>query len=96
MSCLTAAGVVGVLDPDQFDVVGIGITRSGRWVSVDPAAIAALSITDGRLPELNENAADAVLLRASAGSELAVRQRSALHRGGSDRRGDLPAARPLR
>ena len=78
MSCLTAAGVVGVLDQDQFDVVGIGITRSGRWVSVDPEAIAALGITDGRLPELGENSADAVLLRASAGSELAVRQRSAL------------------
>ena len=82
VSCLTAAGVVGVLDPAQFDVVGIGITRTGRWVSVDPAAIAALSITDGRLPELSENAADAVLLRASAGSELAVRQRSALHQVG--------------
>ena len=78
VSCLTAAGVVGVLDRDQFDVVGIGITRSGRWVSVDPEAIAALRITDGRLPELGENSADAVLLRASAGSELAVRQRSAL------------------
>ena len=78
VSCLTAAGVVGVLDRDRFDVVGIGITRSGRWVSVDPDAIAALHITDGRLPELGENSADAVLLRASAGSELAVRQRSAL------------------
>src|SRR5215210_3571130 len=70
VSCLTAAGVVGVLDKDRFDVVGIGITRSGRWVSVDPDAIAALRITGGRLPELGENSADAVLLRASAGSEL--------------------------
>ncbi|HZA72069.1 MAG TPA: D-alanine--D-alanine ligase family protein [Propionibacteriaceae bacterium] len=82
VSCLTAAGVVSVLDPNQFDVVGIGITRTGRWVSVDPASIAALSIIDGRLPELSENAADAVLLRASAGSELAVRQRSALREVG--------------
>ncbi len=82
VSCLTAAGVVGALDPDHFDVVGIGITRTGRWVSVDAAAIAALSIDDGRLPELSENAADAVLLRASAGSELAVRQRSALQHVG--------------
>jgi D-alanine-D-alanine ligase len=82
VSCLTAAGVVGVLDPDRFDVVGIGITRSGRWVSVDPEAIAQLRIADGRLPELSENAADAVLLRASAGSELAVRSRSALQHVG--------------
>ncbi len=82
VSCLTAAGVVGVLDPRQFDVVGIGITRSGRWISVPPEAITALGITDGRLPELNEDAADAVLLRASAGSELAVRERSALQHVG--------------
>jgi D-alanine-D-alanine ligase len=78
VSCLTAAGVVGVIDRSQFDVVGIGITRSGRWVSVNPDAIADLRITDGHLPELGENSADAVLLRAPAGSELAVRQRSAL------------------
>ena len=82
VSCLTAAGVVGVLDPARFDVVGIGITRSGRWVSVEPEAIAGLRITDGRLPELTENAADAVLLRAPAGSELAVRSRSALQHVG--------------
>jgi D-alanine-D-alanine ligase len=82
VSCLTAAGVVGVLDPAQFDVVGIGITRSGRWISVDPTDIATLTITDGRLPELSENSADAVLLRASAGSELAVRERSALQHVG--------------
>ena len=82
VSCLTAAGVVGVLDPDRFDVVGIGITRTGRWVSVEPEAIAQLRITDGRLPQLTENAADAVLLRAPAGSELAVRQRSALQHVG--------------
>ena len=78
VSCLTAAGVVGVLDPRHFDVVGIGITRAGRWISVAPEAITALGITDGRLPELNEDAADAVLLRASVGSELAVRERSGL------------------
>ena len=31
VSCLTAAGVLGALDPARYDVVGIGITRSGRW-----------------------------------------------------------------
>jgi D-alanine-D-alanine ligase len=78
VSCLTAAGVVSALDREQFDVVGIGITRSGRWVSVEPEGIAELRVADGRLPQLGENSSDAVLLRASAGSELAVRQRSAL------------------
>ena len=32
VSCLTAAGVLSALDRDRFDVVGIGITRTGRWV----------------------------------------------------------------
>ncbi|HXD24855.1 MAG TPA: D-alanine--D-alanine ligase A, partial [Propionibacteriaceae bacterium] len=31
VSCLTAAGVLSALDRDRFDVVGIGITRTGRW-----------------------------------------------------------------
>ncbi len=78
VSCLTAAGVLSALDRDRFDVVGIGITRTGRWILVDPETISRLAVTDGKLPELSENAAEAVLMRISSGSELAVRERSAL------------------
>ena len=78
VSCLTAAGVLGALDPERYEVVGIGITRSGRWVLVEPEAIAALQVSAGRLPELSEDASDAMLLRMSQGSELAVRDQSAL------------------
>ena len=78
VSCLTAAGVLGALDRDRFDVVGVGITRSGRWVVVDPDTISRLTVTDGKLPELSENAAEALLMRVSSGSELAVREQSAL------------------
>jgi D-alanine-D-alanine ligase len=78
VSCLTAAGVLGALDPDRYEVVGIGITRSGRWVLVEPEAIAALQVSAGRLPELSEDASDAMFLRMSQGSELAVRDQSAL------------------
>ena len=78
VSCLTAAGVLSALDADRFDVVGIGITRTGRWIVVDPEAISRLTVTDGRLPELSENAAEALLMRVSSGSELAVREQSAL------------------
>jgi D-alanine-D-alanine ligase len=45
---------------------------------VDPEAIAGFVVTDGRLPELTEDAQDAMLLRGPAGSELAVRRQSAL------------------
>jgi D-alanine-D-alanine ligase len=78
VSCLTAAGVLSALDRDRFDVIGIGITRTGRWILVDPETIGRLAVTDGKLPELSENAAEAVLMRVSSGSELAVRKQSAL------------------
>jgi D-alanine-D-alanine ligase len=78
VSCLTAAGVLSALDRDRFDVIGIGITRTGRWILVDPETISRLGVTDGKLPELGENAAEAVLMRVSSGSELAVREHSAL------------------
>jgi D-alanine-D-alanine ligase len=78
VSCLTAAGVVKALDPERYDVVGIGITRTGRWVLVDPPAIAAMAVQNGQLPELADNTGEAVLMRGLAGSELAVRQQSAL------------------
>jgi D-alanine-D-alanine ligase len=78
VSCLTAAGVLSALDRDRFDVIGIGITRTGRWILVDPETISQLAVTDGKLPELSENAAEAVLMRVSSGSELAVREQSAL------------------
>jgi D-alanine-D-alanine ligase len=78
VSCLTAAGVLGALDENRFDVVGIGITKSGRWVTMDRDGIRALQVRDGRLPELSEDALDAVLVRVAEGSELAVRQQSSL------------------
>jgi D-alanine-D-alanine ligase len=78
VSCLTAAGVLSALDRDRFDVVGIGITRTGRWILVDADTISRLAVTDGKLPELSENAAEALLMRVSSGSELAVRKQSAL------------------
>jgi D-alanine-D-alanine ligase len=78
VSCLTAAGVLSALDRERFDVVGIGITRTGRWILVDPETIGRLGVTDGKLPELSENAAEALLMRVTTGSELAVREQSVL------------------
>ena len=55
----------------------VGLVRSARAVGL-PVAISFTLETDGRLPELSEDAQDAVLMRGSSGSELAVRQASAL------------------
>jgi D-alanine-D-alanine ligase len=45
--------------------------------------MAALQIKDGRLPELEETPADAILVRSATGSELAVRSSSSLSQFGA-------------
>ena len=32
ISCATAAGVLGAIDREKFDVIPVGITREGAWV----------------------------------------------------------------
>ncbi|TCC34305.1 D-alanine--D-alanine ligase family protein [Kribbella speibonae] len=55
ISCVTAANVLQVIDRDKYDVVPVGISSSGHWVleSGDPER---LSITDGKLPEVDVTA----------------------------------------
>jgi D-alanine-D-alanine ligase len=39
VSCVTAAGVLEAIDRSRYDVVPVGITKSGQWslVSADPS-----------------------------------------------------------
>src|SRR4051812_47294981 len=37
VSLLSAASVVGALDKNRYDVVPIGITKEGRWLTADHA-----------------------------------------------------------
>jgi len=81
VSCLTARGVAAALDPDRYDVVGVGITRTGRWVVVPREQIIALEVEAGRLPELTEGGlsadgsarSEAILLPGQAGGQLVHR-----------------------
>ncbi|MBO0810938.1 MAG: D-alanine--D-alanine ligase [Microlunatus sp.] len=77
VSCLTARGVASALDPEQYDVIGIGITRNGRWVVLPREDITALQVEAGRLPELTEagliGSSDAILLPGTSGGELVRR-----------------------
>ena len=41
VSCVSARSVLAELDPAQFDVTAVGITRAGAWVRVDPAQLLA-------------------------------------------------------
>jgi len=61
ISCVSAGNVLAALDPDEFDVVPVGITPEGRWVLTggDPRSL----IIDGRrLPAITADAGSAVVL----------------------------------
>src|SRR6478672_3407798 len=54
VSCISAAGVLANVDAELFDVTAIGITPSGSWLQIDPAAI---PVRDGRqLPAVTTGA----------------------------------------
>lgn len=63
ISAVTAGSVLGALDPDEFDVVPIGITREGRWV-LTSGDHSQFAIHGHRLPEITDASGDTVVLPA--------------------------------
>jgi D-alanine-D-alanine ligase len=63
ISCVSAGAVLGALDPDEFEVVPVGITRAGQWVLTSGDAD-QLAIADRLLPEITTAAGSAVVLPA--------------------------------
>jgi D-alanine-D-alanine ligase len=61
VSAVSAGSILAALDPDEYDVVPVGITREGRWVltSGDPQALA---ITGRSLPEITAASGTSVML----------------------------------
>src|SRR5205085_462901 len=53
--------ILNALDPDEFEVVPIGITREGRWV-LTPGDGKSLAIADRALPEITAGSGTAVVL----------------------------------
>lgn len=73
VSCLTAANVLAAVDRTRYEVIGIGITRSGRWVRVDCETILAYHVVDGKVPSVSEDGPDVVCLRTDSGCQVATR-----------------------
>ncbi|TYC04743.1 D-alanine--D-alanine ligase [Micromonospora sp. WP24] len=72
ISCVSAGGVIGALDPDEYEVVPVGITRAGQWVLTggDPEHLA---IQARQLPEITaESGVDLVLRADPTGNGLMV------------------------
>jgi D-alanine-D-alanine ligase len=61
VSCVSAGNVLAALDPDEFEAVPVGITRTGRWVLTngDPDRLA---ISGRTLPEITAASGTAVVL----------------------------------
>lgn len=78
VSCLTAASVLSAVDRDRFDVVGVGITKQGRWTQVPLDDVAGYRIVNGQVPEVAEGANDAVWMVGASGCEVASRDGHAL------------------
>ncbi len=75
VSCLTAGGVMRAIDTERFEVVGIGIMPSGRWVQVSTDEMRAMEVVDHRMPSLTEDRPEAVVLRrgGDGGGTVATR-----------------------
>jgi D-alanine-D-alanine ligase len=60
VSAVSAGSILAALDPDEYDVVPVGITREGRWVltSGDPQSLA---IDGTKLPEITARSGTAVV-----------------------------------
>jgi D-alanine-D-alanine ligase len=63
ISCVSAGSILRNLDPDQFEVVAVGITPGGSWVLTDGRP-EALAITDGQLPGVTGASGSALTLTA--------------------------------
>jgi len=61
ISCVSAGNVLAALDPDEFDVVPIGITRDGGWV-LAAGDSGDLRIHDRRLPAVTQESGSAIVL----------------------------------
>jgi D-alanine-D-alanine ligase len=59
VSCSTAASVLAAIDRERYDVIPVGITKDGRWVTVDDDP-APLRLASGHVPEIRDG--DAVVV----------------------------------
>jgi D-alanine-D-alanine ligase len=73
VSCATAAGVMGAIDKDAYDIIPIGISRDGRWVLAegDPAR---LELTAGHTPEISADGAGVVVPLGTSDRTLTVQE----------------------
>ncbi|WP_395926928.1 D-alanine--D-alanine ligase family protein [Arthrobacter sp. PM3] len=71
VSCVTAAGVLGAIDKDKYDVIPIGIAKTGQWVlASDDTNAWSLSATS--LPEVAPSGQTVTLAEIGGEHQLIV------------------------
>jgi D-alanine-D-alanine ligase len=73
ISCVTAGGVLGVIDRDRYDVLAVGITPTGRWVLADDDP-RRWAISDGELPRIEDTDAHVLLPQDVGDRQVQVRE----------------------
>ena len=66
ISCVSAGSILRNLDPELFEVIGVGITPDGAWMLTD-AEPDTLAIADGRLPQVTGSSDKELALAADPG-----------------------------
>ncbi|PTT60521.1 D-alanine--D-alanine ligase family protein [Arthrobacter sp. HMWF013] len=71
VSCVTAAGVLGAINKDKYDVIPIGIAKSGQWV-LAAGDTAQWSLTASSLPEVQPSSETVTLAEIGGEHQLIV------------------------
>lgn len=71
VSCVTAAGVLGAIDKDKYDVIPIGIAKTGQWVLASDGTD-EWSLSASSLPEVAPSAQTVTLAEIGGEHQLIV------------------------
>lgn len=71
VSCVTAAGVMGAIDNGKYEVVPIGIAKTGQWV-LAPADTSRWSLSGSSLPEVAPSVKTVTLAEIGGEHQLVV------------------------
>ncbi|MGN6327250.1 D-alanine--D-alanine ligase family protein [Pseudolysinimonas sp.] len=88
ISCATAGGVLGAMDPERYDVVLVGITRAGAMTLRSRDEVLGFGLDD--LPELDDNGTRVRLPESAATGEMVVEEA-----GGLRSLGEVDVAFPI-
>ncbi|WP_091468162.1 D-alanine--D-alanine ligase family protein [Paenarthrobacter nitroguajacolicus] len=77
VSCVTAAGVMGAIDKNKYEVIPIGIAKSGQWVLAS-GDTSDWSLTSAALPEVAPSGRTVTLAEVGGEHQLIVTEPNAV------------------